>query len=389
MKSVVRLASVLATTLIASPALAQAQNQGVTNDTIKIGTFGPITGANFALGKLVMNGLEAVFDDANSAGGIHGRKIQLVRVDDMCDPAGAIAAVRKLIFDEKVFAIVGGSCSNGVLAAKADIEQAGIPYLNFTAASGKISAPKVQNIFTSMLTSNLEGQLQAQYLIDSKVTKVAVVAQHDAWGRDRHETLLPALAAKGIKIVADEELSMDSNDATAQVLRVQSSGADAVVLLNFPKPASIFLRTASRLGFSSKFIGTTVIPDPVAFDQLVALPDATKNFVTISPSKHAIDSEEAKAWRTKLTEKFPSDTPHGYNLYGITAGQLAVAALKTAGNNPTRDSFISALESTKSLEATFAPASLNCNTHQCLQSGAWIKRNAAGKTETVGISELK
>lgn len=386
MKSTLRVVGLLLSTVIAVPAMAQTQ--GITNDVIKIGTFGPITGPNFALGKMSMNGLEIVIEEANAAGGINGRKIQLVRVDDMCDPAGSIAAVRKLIFDEKVFAIVGGACSNGVLAAKADIESSGIPYVNFTAASNKISAPKVNNIFTSMLTSNIESQLQAQYLADLKIKTVAVVAQHDAWGRDRHETLLPALAAKGIKVVADEELSMESNDATAQVLRVKGSGAEAVVLLNYPKPASIFLRTANRLGFSSKFVGTTVIPDPVAFDQLVALPEATKNFVTISPSKHAIDSDGAAAIRKKLTEKFPSDTPHGYNFFGITAGELTVAALKAAGKDLTRESFIKALNDVKSLNVTFAPGPLNCDTHQCLQSGAWIRSNA-GKTETVGISVLK
>lgn len=367
---------------------AAADAPGVTEDTIKIGTFGPITGPYYAFGRLTMNGLETVFDDVNAAGGIHGRKLELIRVDDQCDPAGAIAAVRKLIFNNKVFAIVGGSCSNGVMAAKEDIEEAGIPFVNFAAASNKISAPKVNNIFTSMLTSNLESELQAQRLVDLGMTKVAVVAQHDAWGRDRHDTLLSAMASRGIELVADEELSMESNDATAQVLRIQSSGADAVVLLNYPKPASIFLRDAARLGFSSTFIGTSVIPDPVAFDEIVAVPGATERFVTISPSRYAIDSDEAAEWREKLVAKFPDDTPHSYNLYGITAGQLTAAALDAAGADLSRQGFIDALGRTTSLKVAFAPAPLNCETHQCLQSAAWIKRNSDGKAEVIGISVL-
>ncbi|MFC3725717.1 ABC transporter substrate-binding protein [Neoaquamicrobium sediminum] len=387
MKTLMRVTGLLVSTAVVLPAMADTP--GVTDDVIKIGTFGPITGPHYALGRLPMNGLETVIDDVNAAGGIHGRRLQLVRVDDQCDPAGAIAAVRRLVFNEQVFAIVGGSCSNGVLAAKEDIEEAGIPYVNFTAASNLISAPKVDNIFTSMLTSNLEGQLQAQYLADKGVTKAAVVAQHDAWGRDRYDGLLPALEARGIELVADEELSMESNDATAQVLRVQSSGAEAVVLLTYPKPASIFLRDSARLGFDATFLGTTVIPDPVAFDELVAIPGATKNFVTISPSRYPIDSEEAGEWREKLIAKFPDDTPHSYNLFGITAGQLAVAVLEEVGSDLTREAFINVLSSTKSLEVTFAPAPLNCDTHQCLQSAAWYRRTDDGKTETVGITELK
>ena len=388
MKSLIGIIGFVISTAAGLPAFA-ADVPGVTDDVIKIGTFGPITGSNFALGKLPMNGLEVVFDEVNATGGVHGRKLELIRVDDQCDPAGAIAAVRKLIFDDQVFAIVGGSCSNAVLAAKKDIEDAGIPYVNFVAASNKISAPKLGNIFTSMLTSNLESELQAQYLAELGVTKAAVVAQHDAWGRDRHETLLTSLAARNIQIVADEELAMESNDATAQVLRVQSSGAEAVVLLNYPKPASLFVRDASRLGFDSTFIGTSVIPDPVAFYDLVAIPGATKNFVTISPSRYPIDSEKAEEWRNKLVAKFPDDVPHAYNVFGITAGQLTVEALKVAGPDLTRQSLIDALTDVKSLEVTFAPASLNCDTHQCLRSGAWFKRSDDGRTETVGITQLK
>jgi len=387
MNTVTRIfAGLLVSAAIVMPAMAD--EQGVTADTIKIGTFGPLTGANYAFGRLTMNGMEVLFDEVNAAGGIHGRKLQLVRVDDQCDPAGAISAVRKLVFEEKVFAIIGGSCSNGVMAAKEDIEEAGIPFVNFAAASNKISAPKVDNIFTSMLTSNLESELQAKYLVELGATKIAVVAQHDAWGRDRHDTLLPALKARGLEVVADEELSMESNDATAQVIRIQSSGADAVVLLSYPKPASIFLRDSARLGFSSTFIGTSVIPDPVAFNELVAVPGATDKFVTISPSRYSVDSAEAAEWRGKLLAKFSDDVPHSYNLYGITAGQLAKSALERAGAELTRQSFIGALRDTKSLEVTFAPAPLSCETHQCLQSAAWIKRTPEGKVELVGVSVL-
>lgn len=380
------LTALLMTTSISAPVAAET---GVTADTIKIGTFGPITGANFAFGKLTMNGLETLFDEVNAAGGIHGRKLELVRVDDQCDPAGAISAVRKLIHTDQVFAIVGGSCSNGVIAAKEDIIASGIPFVNFAAASNAISAPKHDKIFTSMLTSNLESELQAQYLVDKGIKKVAVVAQHDAWGRDRHTTLLAALKKAGIEVAVDEELSMEANDATAQVLRVQASGADTVLLINYPKPASIFLRDAARLGFKAEYLGTSVIPDPIAFYDQVAIPGATDTFLTISPTKYPLDSEEAKPWRDKLTAKFPSDKPHAYNLYGITAGELVTKALEAAGPNLTRDAFASALDGIRNLQTTFAPAPLNCETHQCLQSGAWVRRASNGTVEVVGISALK
>src|SRR6266481_5766165 len=86
---------------------AQAQVPGVTADTIKIGSFGALTGPGYLYGKLPMNGIEVVFDQINAAGGINGRKLELVREDDRCDPAAAIGAVKKLIYEDKVFAIIG------------------------------------------------------------------------------------------------------------------------------------------------------------------------------------------------------------------------------------------------------------------------------------------
>src|SRR6185295_13024406 len=76
---------------------ATAQVPGVTADTIKIGTFGALTGPGYLYGKLPMNGVEVVFDEINKAGGINGRKLELVREDDPCDPTAAIGAVKKLV----------------------------------------------------------------------------------------------------------------------------------------------------------------------------------------------------------------------------------------------------------------------------------------------------
>jgi branched-chain amino acid transport system substrate-binding protein len=371
-----------------SPA-ALAQTPGVTANEIRIGTFGPITGANFVFGKLPMNGLEVVFSKINEAGGIEGRKLTLVRQDDQCDPANAIAAVRKLIHTEQVFAIVGGSCSNGVIAAKPDIVESGIPFVNFAAASNLISAPKVSNIFTTMLTSNLESKLQARYLAEQSKKRVAIISQRDAWGRDRYDSFLQELNKHGLEKIADEELSMEANDSTAQVLRIQSAKPDAVVMLSYPKPAAIFLRDAARLGFKTTFIGTSVIPDPVAFFEQVGVPGATDNFLAISPSRYVFDAPETEAWRKRLSAAFPNERNHGYNLYGIVAGETVAAALKNAGKDLTREGFIKALEGLKGLDVELAPGKLDCTDHQCLKAASWIRRSPSGQAEIVSRTSLE
>src|SRR5579862_1297031 len=124
----------------AMPLAAQAEDApGVTKGEIRIGSFGSLTGPTYLYGKLTMNGVDAVFAKVNEAGGVNGRKLVLVREDDRCDPATAIAAVKKLVFSENVFALIGGGCSNAALAARPEIIKDGVPYIAFAAVADGIS----------------------------------------------------------------------------------------------------------------------------------------------------------------------------------------------------------------------------------------------------------
>ncbi len=111
--SAMALVAVLMTATFATTVVAA--EQGVTDNEILVGSVGVMTGSYYIYGKLTMNGLDAVFDKVNEAGGVHGRKIRLIREDDFCKPEGAIAAVKKLTYEHKVFAIVGGACSNAMI----------------------------------------------------------------------------------------------------------------------------------------------------------------------------------------------------------------------------------------------------------------------------------
>ena len=82
---------------------------GVTDDTIKIGALGVLTGPNAKFGDTIYNGVEAVYKEANAAGGIHGRMIEYVREDDRCQASDAVGAVKKLIHQHEVFMIHGGA----------------------------------------------------------------------------------------------------------------------------------------------------------------------------------------------------------------------------------------------------------------------------------------
>src|SRR6185437_15571792 len=125
-------------------------------------------------GKLPMNGIEVVFDQVNAAGGVNGRKLELVREDDRCDPAAAIGAVKKLIFEDKVFAIIGGGCSNATFAAREALDEAKIPVVVMASVHDGITTPVSPTIFSAALTSTIESEAQLQYALSQKAKRIAV-----------------------------------------------------------------------------------------------------------------------------------------------------------------------------------------------------------------------
>jgi branched-chain amino acid transport system substrate-binding protein len=374
---------------LAFPALAQ--QPGVTADSIKIGSFGALTGPGYLYGKLVMNGVEVVFDEVNAAGGINGRKLQLIREDDRCDPAGAIAAVQKLVHQDQVFALIGGGCSNATLAARDSIETAKIPTVIFASVHDGITTPPAPNIYSTALTAGIESQAQVAFAQQQGAKRIAMVSMRDAWGRSRYTALMDSLKAKGVTLVADEELSPDANDATAQVLRLKAANADAVIMVLYPKPAAVFLRDAQKLAFKPLAIGQSGIADPAAFEEQVGVPGATALFRTISQVKYTPEDLTMDKWRKAIETKFPGDRLSVYNLFGIGSAQVLVEALKRAGPDLTREKLIAALASIKDFKTDTHPGPVTCSEtdHRCHKSPAWIAKEPGGPMRVLAITTVE
>jgi len=370
---------------------ASAQQPGVTADSIKIGSFGALTGPGYLYGKLPMNGVEVVFDEVNAAGGIHGRKLQLVREDDRCDPAAAIAAVQKLVHQDQVFALIGGGCSNATLAARESIETAKIPTVIFASVHDGITTPPAPTIFSTALTAAIESQAQVAFAQQQGAKRIAMISMRDAWGRSRYTALMETLRAKGVTLVADEELSPDANDATAQVLRLKAANADAVLLVLYPKPAAVFLRDSQKLAFKPLNVGQSGIADPVAFEEQVGVPGATATFRTISQVKYTPEDPAMDKWRKAIETKFPGDRLSVYNLFGIGSAQVLVEALKRAGPELTREKFIAAFATIKDFKTDTHPGPVTCSEtdHRCHKSPAWLAKEPGGPTRVLAITTVE
>lgn len=369
--------------LSCSAAWAQSpETEGLSDKEIKIGMFGALTGPGYIVGKPGMNGTEAAFDEINANGGIHGRKLVLVREDDACKPEAAIAAVKKLIHEVKVFAIIGISCSNSMLATRSELERSGIPVINAGATADGVTNPVAKNIFTTQVTSTIESRAQVDYAIAKGFKKVALVSMKDAWGLARYEPFVKYAAEKKLQIVENLELQADAVDATPQALKLKLAGADAVVVILNTKPAAILMRDSIKLGFNPAWIGQSIIADLKSFETQVGVPGSLKSFVTIASTRFVRTDPKISAWNDRIKKVAPNDELSPYNFYGVGAAHVLAEGLKKAGPELTRSKLNAAVESIKEFrsDAYFGPITCSLEAgHQCNQKPGWFAMKDGGE----------
>lgn len=339
---------------------------GVTDSTITIGGMGAITGpfTNTILPQL--HGVQIVFEEANAAGGINGRKIKYVMEDDECLPSRAVGAVKKLIYEDKPFMIVGGGCSNAAIAQKPEVIAAKIPWVIVASTADSLTEPVNPYIFSAMSAAWMEVYAQLQYALDQKKKRIAVVWQPDAWGKARIEPLKAALDKKGVKAVAIEEIPVEPTDATATALKLKAANPDAVLLLLFPKAAVPYLRDAYKIGFHPLTIGGSPLQEIDVLAKGVGTAAAVKNMRAVAANGYGNDDPEVAKWKEKIEKRFPNERFNGFHMFGIEAGQFAVAALKKAGRDLTREKIIDVM-STLTVQTDVDRGPLKCTPedHQC------------------------
>lgn len=378
------LSAVLGSSLLLTPSHAET---GITDKEIDIGAFGVLTGPVYNYGKTAFDGAEVIYNETNAAGGINGRQIHFVREDDQCKPDVAVPAVRKLIYDDKVFMINGGACSNASLAAMPEIVKAEIPWVITNSTAPQLTDPVNPYIFTTFQVGWMETVAQLQHALDLGAKKIAIVRQHDAWAESRYPQLIDAMTKHGIKPVADEEVAPDVADTTAVALRVQASGADTVLLLLFPQAATVLMRDTYKVGYKPLVIGGSPLGEVEDMQKAIGIPGATARFQALAPTK-ALDDPAVEKYRPLLKKYYPNAELTPWHLVGIATAQFVVEALKKAGPDLTRAKLASVM-STMSMTPDVYAGPIKCTPqdHQCYRTVAWYGM-VDGKMKQVGETTL-
>ena len=223
------------------PALAQ--------EPIRIGSFLSVTGPAAFLGDPEQKTLEMVIERINAEGGLLGRKLQLVAYDDAGDAEKARTFAKRLLEQDKVDVIVGGSTTGTTMAAVALVEAAGTPFISLAGAV-VIIEPVKKWVFKTPHTDRMACEKIFVDLQARKLSKVALISGSGGFDKSMRGECLKVAPKYGIEITADETYGAADTDMTAQLTKIRASGAQAVLNAGFGQGPAIVTRNYQQVGLT-------------------------------------------------------------------------------------------------------------------------------------------
>jgi branched-chain amino acid transport system substrate-binding protein len=225
----------------------QARAQG----TIKIGTVLSVTGPASFLGDPEDKTLKLYVDKINAAGGILGKKIELVVYDDGGDASKARTFATRLIEDDKVVAMVGGSTTGTTMAMIPVFEEAKVPFISLAGAI-EVVDPVRKYVFKTPHTDRMACEKIFENLKQRNLTKVAMISGTDGFGSSMRAQCVKVAPNYGIQILAEETYGPRDTDMTAQLTKIKGAqGVQAVVNPGFGQGPAIVTRNYAQLGMSA------------------------------------------------------------------------------------------------------------------------------------------
>jgi branched-chain amino acid transport system substrate-binding protein len=328
---------------------------GVTSTTILLGGTSPLTGPAASYAS-VARGARAYFDSINAQGGVAKREIEYRIIDDAYNPAQTVQAVRRLVEQDKVFAVFNTLGTEANLAIRDYLNQLKVPQL--FVASGATTwgrdAAKYPWTIGFQPSYAAEGFVYGRYVAQNmKKAKIAVLFQNDDYGKDLLGSLKSGLGRSGSKIVAAEPYQVTSPDVGSQIAKLKASGANVLAIFATPTFAIQAYVFANRLGWRPKVIvnGVSGTSNIMVLASEGGKNKAVEGSITTTVLKDPTDPRwkndtGMKLYRSLLSKYAKGANPNDvYHVYGMAVAYETVGVLKRLGANPTRAALMKAARS--------------------------------------------
>jgi branched-chain amino acid transport system substrate-binding protein len=292
--------------------------------TIKIAVGGPLTGPNAAFGAQLKNGADQAAQDINAAGGILGKKIELVFGDDVSDPKQGVSVANSFAGEAAKFVV--GHFNSGVSIPSSDVyAENGMLQITPASTNPTFTERNMWNVFRTCGRDDQQGTVAGNYIADQlKDKKIAVVHDKTTYGKGLADETKKAMNAKGVTEVLYEGINTGEKDFSALISKIKEAGADVVYWGGLHTEGGLILRQMRDAGVMATMMGA----DGIATDEFAAVagPGAEGTLMTFAPDPQK--RPEAKAVLDKFAAR--NFKPEAYTLYSYAAMQIIKQAAEQA-----------------------------------------------------------
>jgi len=332
---------------------APAQTPGVTPTSILIGSCSALDGPARVLGNQTVLGATAYLHAINDAGGVFGRKVQLLAFDDGYDPEKAPACFKRMT-KEGVFALgffVGTPTAKVYLPMAQDEK---IPVVGLFTGAQMLYEPLKHYVINVRASYYDETREQVDKLWDAKVRKIGVIYQDDAFGKAVLDGVRLALQRHNSTPAGLGTFVRNTLDIDAGLSDVMAEHPQAVVLVGPYAPVAAIVKKAHAVGWRPRFLTVSFVGTEEFIKEAGA--DAEGTIITqVIPPYDRTDYPTVALYRKYLEKYYPSTPPSFVSFEGFVDAMVVVEGLKRAGKDVTRENFISAIESIHDLNIGLGP----------------------------------
>jgi branched-chain amino acid transport system substrate-binding protein len=364
--------SLMAASFALAGGLAFAAGQygpGASDTEIKIGNTVPYSGPASAYGT-IGKAEAAYFTMINEQGGINGRKINFISRDDAYSPPKTVEVVRKMVEEDQVLLTLQILGTPPNTAVQGYLNDNKVPQLFVATGADKWNDPKKFPWTMGWQPSyRIEARIYGRYILKNLPNaKIAIVYQNDDFGKDYLVGLREGLGDKADKmIVASNTYETTDPTIDSQIVSLQGSGADALLVAAIPKFAAQAIRKVSDIGWKPNFFLTNVsasvgsVMKPAGFDKAQGI--ITGGYLKDPNDPQWQNSTEYKDWLEWMKKYYPGGSLADVNnIYGYSVAQTMVAVLKASGDNLTRENVMKQAASIHELKLPMALPGITVST---------------------------
>ncbi len=363
------LALVLTLAVAVSAPLAWAADPGVTATEIKIGHTNPYSGPASSYGT-IGKAITAYFKKVNDDGGINGRKIDFITLDDGYSPPKTVEQVRRLVEQEQVLFLFNTLGTPPNTAIWKYMNDQKVPQLFVATGATKWGDPK-GHPWTMGWQPNYqtEGHIYAQYVLKNVPdAKIGILYQNDDYGKDYVKGFRDGLGEAAKKVIVMEQ-TYEVTDPTidSQIVNLKNSGANVFFNVTIPKFAAQAIKKAHDIGWKPLHLLNNVSSSVGAVLRPAGL-DASKDIITTQFGKDPTDPQWKndkgfRDWLAFMQKYYPDgNTADAFNVYGYSVAQTLVHVLKQCGHDLSRASVMKQAASIKDLALPMLLPGIKINT---------------------------